>query len=154
MKKTLSMMRQLVLQGSKDIEVRDAAIDAVYQFGGRTHDPLSQLRAIYNFVRDRIMFVNDPADVEWLQGPRNTLQVGAGDCDDRAVLLASMLRAIGLNADLKFRVIAANPANPRTFSHVYVVVRMFGKDIPLDPTYASNPFGIAPRGTRMGDFSI
>lgn len=139
--KTLAIMRALALEGSRQLEVREAAISIVREAGVPAHDRWGELRALFNWVRDRVRFTADIADVETLQGPRYTLHTMAGDCDDRATLLVALARSIGVPADLKFRVIAANPRSPRGFSHVYAVANMGGKSVPMDPTYSSNPLG-------------
>lgn len=150
---TLGYMQRLADEGSKDLEVRAAAIDALGRAGVPSHDPARALGAIFRFVRDGIRFVGDPVGTQAIQSPRATLELGAGNCAQRATLLAAMARSIGLPADLRFRVIAANPRFPRNFSHVYVVAKLGGHDIPLDPTYRDNQPGYQyPRVTRMGDF--
>lgn len=153
-RKTLEAMRQLAVQGSKTLEVREAAINAVRDAGVGPHAPVRDLGALFRFVRDRIRFTNDIVDVETVQSPRYTLHMMAGDCDDRAVLLAAMARSIGIPADLSFRVVAATPGT-RRFSHVYVVASLGGRKIPLDPTYPENEPGREyARSSRMGDFRL
>ena len=154
---TLSLMRKLVdgPNGAMNLVVREAAINLVRQVGDIEHNALGQLQAIYYFVRDRIMFVGDVAGVETLQSPRYTLHVKAGDCDDRATLMAALARAIGIPAELSFRVVAANPSAPRAFSHVFVMARINGRNYALDPTYHSNPFDYQyPAVTRREDFAL
>jgi hypothetical protein len=152
---TLGYMRQLATEGSKDLEVRSAAIEALDRYGAQDHDPIGALRSVYRYVRDRIRFVPDPVGTQGIQSPRATLELGAGNCAQRATLIAAMARSIGIPAGLKFRVIAANPRRPRDFSHVYAVAQIGGREIALDPTYRSNPFGYEyPRATRMGDYAV
>lgn len=136
---TLDIMRGLVHRGSRELEVRAAAIEAIRASGVRPHDHEGETRALFRFVRDRIHFVNDVAGVETLQGPRATLSIGAGDCDDKATLLASLLGAVGIPSS--FRVVAANRRSPGRFSHVYVVAHLGRRNIPLDPTYSRTPPG-------------
>lgn len=153
--RTLEYMRTMVLAGAKQRVVRETAINIVRGAGALEHKPLRQLAALFRFVRDRVMFIGDVAGVETLQSPRYTLHTMAGDCDDRATLLAALARSIGIPAELRFRVIAANPQFPRSFSHVYVVARLLGRDIPLDPTYHHNGFGFEyPGALRTGDFAL
>lgn len=148
---TLTTMQRLAEAGARDPDVRATAIEIVTAAGAQGHDPETQAGALHEFVRDRVLFVSDVAGVETLQSPRVTLRVMAGDCDDRATLLAAMLRAIGIPS--RFRVIAADPRRPRSFSHVYVVARVGSRDIALDPTYRSNAAGWQyPLATRAGDF--
>jgi len=139
--KTLAIMRKLALDGSKQVEVREAAINIIRSAGAPPHDRWAELRALFEWVRDRVRFTADVAGVETLQGPRYTLHTMAGDCDDRATLLVALARSIGVPADLRFRVIAANTQAPRGFSHVYVVANMGGRTVPMDPTYSQNPLG-------------
>lgn len=152
---TLAQMRALVLSGAKDFGVRETAVRVIQFSGAREHDPASQLGALFQYVRDQITFIGDVAGVETLQSPRYTLSIRAGDCDDRAVLLAAMARSIGIPTDLRFRAIAANPAAPGSFSHVYVVARVNGKDIALDPTYHSARPGYEyAKPFRVEDYAI
>ena len=154
---TLAIMKKLVEgpEGAQNLLVRETAIRVLGRQGGLEHNLMGQLRALYYFVRDGIRFVGDIAGVETLQSPRYTLTVKAGDCDDRATLIAALVRAIGIPATLRFRVVAANPRAPQTFSHVYVMANIGGRDIALDPTYRSNPFDFQyPAVTRVGDFAL
>lgn len=148
--KTLALMRRLVEAGAKDLTVREAAIDAIRAAGVDGHDKTGQLEALFRFVRDRIYFVGDVSGVETLQSPRYTLQIGAGDCDDRATLLVALARSVGLRAAFSFKVIAAKPGT-RAFSHVYVVADIDGRKVAMDPTYQDNAFGWEyPRPQRTG----
>jgi transglutaminase-like putative cysteine protease len=152
---TLGYMQALAVSGSKDLEVRSAAIEALDRYGSREHDPLSQLGALFRYVRDRIRFVHDPVGVQAIQSPRATLGFAAGNCVQRATLLASMARSIGIPASLKFRAIAANPHHPESFSHVYVVANVRGRNVAMDPTYRENRMGYEyPARTRVGDFYL
>jgi hypothetical protein len=152
-KKTLGMMAQLAQAGALRREVREMAIEVVRNAGTAPHDTLGELGALFEFVRDQVRFTGDIAGVETLQAPHYTLHVMSGDCDDRAVLLVSMARSIGIPANLRFRVIGANPRRPGSFSHVYVVANVKGKDVALDPTYPDTPMGWQhPSPSRIGDF--
>lgn len=135
------MMRGLVRQGARNLAVRNTAIDIIRGRGVAPHDTLGQIRALYTWVRGRVGFVNDPVGVEQLQGAPYTLEHLSGDCDDYAVLLGSLMESIGIPATLRFKVIAANPNQPRSFSHVYLTAQAAGRTIPLDPIYRSTPFG-------------
>lgn len=152
---TLEVMQRLAIEGSKDLEVRAAAIEALDRSGARPHHIGDALCAVFRFVRDRIRFVGDPVGVQGIQSPRLTLQLRAGNCAQRATLVAAMLRSIGVPAALRFRVIAANRNQPGKFSHVYVVANVGGKDIPMDPTYRENAIGYEyPNAFRKGDMPL
>jgi hypothetical protein len=154
-RKTLAMMAQLAQAGALRREVREMAIEVVRSAGTAPHDTLGELAALFAFVRDRVRFTGDISGVETLQAPHYTLHIMAGDCDDRAVLLVSMARSIGIPANLRFRVIGANPRQPGSFSHVYVVANVKGKDVALDPTYPSSRMGWQhPSPSRIGDYPV
>jgi transglutaminase-like putative cysteine protease len=138
---TLGIMRRLALEGAQDVTVRETAIAIVRGANAAGHDSLAELRALFTFVRDRVRFTSDILGVETLQGPRYTLRVMAGDCDDRATLLVALARSIGLPVDLKFRAVAVDKRRPGSFSHVYVVGVINGRRIALDPTYSTNGLG-------------
>lgn len=50
------------------------------------------------WVYRNISYVSDPKGMEYYSPATETLQTGAGDCDDFAILLASMYESIGLDA--------------------------------------------------------
>jgi len=143
-------MRQLAHTGSRQWPVRLAAVRILRANGVASHDVLGALGALYRHVRDGVMFVGDIAGVETLQSPRATMELGAGDCDDRAVYLASLARSIGIPT--AFKVIGADPRNRSRFSHVYLTARVGGRMISMDPTYQENPFGWEyPRPFRIAE---
>ncbi len=58
-----------------------------------------KLEAIFNYVADDIKYLNFVSSEMWLPNrPQQLLARRAGDCDDKAILLISLLRAIGVNA--------------------------------------------------------
>lgn len=86
-------------------------------------------RACLGFVRDRIRYVRDIAGVETLHDPVTLLRVGSGDCDDKSILLASLLLSIGHK--VRFVAIAFRPDQ---FSHVWVQAFCHGRWVDLEPT--------------------
>ncbi|MEA3429663.1 MAG: transglutaminase-like domain-containing protein [Nanoarchaeota archaeon] len=61
---------------------------------------ICQIKAIHYFIRDKIDYVSDPKSREFIQTPESTLFSKAGDCEDKSVLLVSMLKAIGVNSEI------------------------------------------------------
>jgi len=61
---------------------------------------LLQVFDIYDWISENIAYVSDPNSMESVYHPSETLKSGAGDCDDHAVLLASMLESIGGTAEV------------------------------------------------------
>lgn len=78
-----------------DDEVRRIAAELTK--GKRTRD--EKLRALFEFVADDIRYVNYVSGEWWLPNrPQQLLARREGDCDDKAILLITLLRAIGIEA--------------------------------------------------------
>ena len=132
---TLSVMRAIVNRDSNDPYIRKTAEQIVK--GCRGHDFLCEIRALFEFVRDRITYRRDPLTSEYVQDTRRTLESGVGDCDCKVVALCSLLQALGHKT--RFIVIGNRPDD---FTHVYcaVMTREHGW-LPLDPTNERAPVG-------------
>lgn len=124
---TLKLMREFTRNGKRSLPVRSLAVELTN--GNNQKDWIGELKALHAFVRDRIRYVKDVRDVETLQTPEVTLHVGAGDCDDKSVLLASLLEAIG--HPTRFVAIGFRPDD---FEHVFVESRIGNSWIPLETT--------------------
>jgi len=62
---------------------------------------VEQVARLFTHVRERWRYVNDPAGVDYFASASETLDNGlAGDCDDFAILLVSMVTSIGGRARL------------------------------------------------------
>ncbi len=120
-------MRQLARAGKKTLPVRLAALSLTNN--RKQKDWAAEVRALHAFVRDRIRYVRDVRGVETLQTPEITLQLKAGDCDDKSVLLAAMLESIG--HPTRFCAVGFRPDH---FSHVLVETKIRDKWLPLETT--------------------
>lgn len=57
--------------------------------------------AYYEYVRDNIKYDIDPIFIgEYPQYPNETISLGFGDCEDKSILLISLLRNAGINASV------------------------------------------------------
>lgn len=90
---TLRLMVDMVLQYRAAPVVRLTAQRLVS--GCAERDRACHVRTLQGWVRDSITYLPDVRDVETLQTPDLTLSMGSGDCDDKAILLASLLESIG-----------------------------------------------------------
>ncbi len=124
---TLDMMRRLSREGRKSMEVRDCALGLTAMLASKDYS--GEVRALHAFVRDQIRYVNDPEDCELLQTPDKTLELGVGDCDDKSILLASLLGSIGY--EVRYRAVGFEPG---LFEHVYVEVKLGERWIALETT--------------------
>lgn len=107
------------------------------------HGFLEEIAACGAYVRDHIRYVKDVVGVETLHWPKAVLELGSGDCDDKAMLLASLLMSIG--HECRFVVLKRN----RSWCHVWTQARCRGKWIDLDTTL-NRPLGQTVPG-RKGD---
>jgi len=95
-------------------------------------------KAEYYFVKNKIIYVSDPSK-QYVQMPEETLLSAGGDCEDKAILLATLLEAIGIDADIGL-----------TSNHAFVRAQLpdalwryktKGDYVYLDPTCDSCKFG-------------
>ena len=123
---TLRQMAKLARDGAKDPGVIQVASELVRNLP--QYDRVGEVCAIHEFVRDSIRYTNDPTDLELIRTPRAILEMGVGDCDDKSILLSSLLRCIGRPS----RFIAIQMRGVKAFSHVYVETPMGKKWIALE----------------------
>ena len=69
-------------------------------------DHLCEATKILSFVTDRIAYRNDPtstrAEGDYPKTPLHTLQAEAGDCEDKTILLISLLGTLGIRSYMVF----------------------------------------------------
>lgn len=101
--------------------------------------PEDVIEVIFNYVQS-IPYIYDPAgSFDSVQNARHTLSKGYGDCDDLAVLLATMLALAGYKPRF---VLARYKEATAGFDHVYVDVELAsGGRIALDPCSRSHAAG-------------
>lgn len=135
---TLKIMRGLVRRYKKELIIRRCAMDLVQNNGQKAYT--EEVRDLFTFVRDNIRYLKDIADVETVAAPDFTLETRQGDCDDKAVLLASLLESIGHRA----RFVALS-FSPGIYSHVIVETKIGRYWVPLETTEPV-PMGWYPPG--------
>ncbi|MEM8985512.1 MAG: DUF3857 domain-containing transglutaminase family protein [Pseudomonadota bacterium] len=95
------------------------------------------------YVQDDIRYVSDAVGLGAYvpRPPSRVIELGYGDCKDKAQLLVVLLRALGVEAHPALvnttqgdRLASLAPA-PTVFDHVVVAVEMDGDYIWIDPTY-------------------
>lgn len=135
---TLQLMRAFVQHYKSDQSVRGLALELVRPLPPK--DRLNEIRVLFEYVRDNIRYVHDIAGIETLQTPPATIELEAGDCDDKSTLLAALLASIGYRS----RFVAVGYRQAGDYQHVYVEGDYNGQWIPMDATMAQ-PFGWRPR---------
>ena len=96
------------------------------------------LPEVYNAIKN-IPYRPDPKDRETLMRPLYTMTLDGtgGDCDDKAIALASYCQLCGL----PWRFEAVRKYNAPTWHHVINGIKLAGKWIIADATYSDNTFG-------------
>jgi hypothetical protein len=153
------------------MDIRGQAMSLVEGKTGRWE----RVRALSEFVQGSIAYLEITIDQDALAGmrphhPSDVLRNRYGDCKDKAVLLASMLRAVGddsrvalVSSGNPLAVVETWPAN--SFNHVIVLIRADGSESPswpvvdggegarwvlFDPTNSFTPLGVLPDGDAGG----
>lgn len=127
-------MADLARKGLRDQRIRNLAVQITTDgflsgAGLQQKDFEGEAERLHAFVRDQIRYVRDTDGVELLHDPVTLLETGAGDCDDKAILLASLLGSIGHQT--RFVAVAFEPD---IYSHVWVQDYLGGAWVDLEPT--------------------
>ena len=133
---TIATMRQMVNRSKTDPQIRQAATTVAFLQPEK--DYRAEAEAVFNEVRDGIRYIRDVHGVETLQEPHITMGLKLGDCDDQAVLLASMLESIGVPT----RFVVAGYSGPY-YEHVYLQAWLGDEWVDMDAT-EPHPMGWAP----------
>ena len=154
---TETINKILKLINSTDPKIRELAVKIARRYPA---GDFKQARRIFEFVRDEIFYIYDPLGVEEVQTCEETLKLKSGDCEDKIILLVSLLEAIGFETCL-FIADTNNDGFPdHIFAGVYLpnapeYCKPFpnkllsnGKNyhdwVPMDPTYEDSDFGVIP----------
>lgn len=96
-KATLQAMRQLAEAGKSSPVIRQLALSLVQWIPEK--DERAEVAALHRYVRDNIRYTRDIYGLETLHTPERLLELKQGDCDDKSILLASLLMSIGYPAE-------------------------------------------------------
>ena len=154
--KTLELMSEIINKSFQNWRIRELAVNITKDLPAR--DEYNEVMSIYEWVRNNTRFVRDPRGTELLHSPLVALDKIAmgdkfsGDCDDLSILLASLIKSIGYPIALRI----ASYKEDKCFSHVYVLVKVKGQWISLDPILPQeyNAHFELPNITRLADIEI
>ncbi|MCK5023809.1 MAG: transglutaminase domain-containing protein, partial [Candidatus Aenigmarchaeota archaeon] len=115
---------------------------SVFVLSKSSSDPVT---AIYDYVRSSIRFVDDPGS-EYMALPCETILAGGGDCEDHAILLASMLESVGIDAVIlsipnEHTMVGVVSDNIDGLCERFLHMPYKGKDIVIADTTFSNCIG-------------
>jgi transglutaminase-like putative cysteine protease len=115
---TLREMARIVREWRTHPEIIGLARDIVADV--RNKDYYAEAAALHEYVQSNIRYVKDVEGAETIQTPLVTLAQAAGDCDDQAILLATLLNAIGHPT----RLVAAGFNGSPDFEHVWAETKI------------------------------
>lgn len=141
---TLALMRMLIQEWKTDPSIRDRSIQLISRVAPK--DDVGEVDAIFRWVRDNIRYVRDVSGIETLHTPNLIIAQAAGDCDDKVILLCTMLESIGY--DTRCDAVGFAHDNGQ-YSHVLADVFLQGAWVPMESTepwaLGIEPPGIARR---------
>lgn len=127
-RQTLNYMVAFAKQYRKHPDIRRQAENIIADVPQK--DAVGEVRAIFNWVRDTIRYTQDIRDVETLKSPDATIYSGQGDCDDKSLLVATLLESVGYAT----RFVAVGMSQPGVYEHVFTEVKLGTRWIALDTT--------------------
>lgn len=140
-RQTLKLMKQLALEGRKKDNVRELSLDLIKDLPQKSY--VDEIRRIFEFVQSQIRYVRDPDGLETIHDTDAILKLRQGDCDDKCILLAAMLKSIGVKP-VRFVALAFN--KPYHYEHVLVQTKIGENWVSLECT-EPKPFGWTPPGS-------
>jgi transglutaminase-like putative cysteine protease len=146
-KEILLKMKDIIIQS--DVDDKDRIIKRYAKMITSSvpiRDELGQINAILQWVRDHIRYAPDTYQVEEITSPHILLSMYekgnmgfSSDCDDMALLTASLLRAIGFKVRLE--AVAVKHKDRYDHARVSVYSQTLRRWLTLEPTSKSLPVG-------------
>lgn len=91
-------------------------------------DPVQDAATFARYIQDQVNYVPDSFLVQAIKLPDTLLALGSGDCKSISLFITAALVAAGHHAGFRF----ASYAKDKPFTHVYSIVYVDGKPIPVD----------------------
>lgn len=126
---TLRRMGELVTAGLHGQFCRLVCHRILASHGVPGTDQQQIARTLFKWVRRHVRYVRDPVGLETVQDPAVTIRLGSGDCDDSAVLLATLAQTAGLQV----RFVVVGPSVNQAV-HVYTQLLVGGRWLNADTT--------------------
>ena len=113
---------------------------------GKYHNNDSGLfRAIVDIVQNEVRYMGVEIGTysQKANSPEKVYNQRYGDCKDKALLLVSMLRSVGIKADMAYvntikrKHIEEDYPSPNSFNHSIAVAHLYNKDIWVDATHSN-----------------
>lgn len=126
----IAVLREIAMKAGRDPRLATLSVNILRANKVEPRDYKAQARALLKWVQNNVYYINEPS--ERLQDPTYTLKVMYGDCDDMALLLASMYES----CKLEWRFVLSGKVNGKParwiegeklplngqWSHIYLLV--------------------------------
>jgi len=122
-KKTVKEMIRAARKTAALPIIRECAIHILNSYGVNSMNYKDECIAIGDWVKKNVRYVRDPEDIELLTDPVTMIDkisrgIARGDCDDMALLIATLLLSIGHQPFFRCVRYRSNTGN---YNHIYVV---------------------------------
>lgn len=125
-------------------------------------DPSQRAFAALRLVQDKVRYVGVEVGKGgfFARDPALVVSQGFGDCKDKAVLLVTVLRALGIEADVALADLDrgygldAHIPSPSAFDHMIVRAMLDGQPVWMDPTGSYEGGGISTATTPSYGFAL
>lgn len=120
---TIKVMREVAHKYKGHPKVRQLAKNILIYYATNSHNYADEACAIGDYVKNKVAYVKDTLGIEQLHSPLTLINqiergVAMADCDDVALLIATLLLSVGHNP--RFRAVRyKNLTGP--YNHIYVV---------------------------------
>lgn len=149
-RQTMKIMWDLALFGCKIPEIISLSREIVFHLPNNNNKKAfaGEVKAVFDFVKNNIRYTRDIQNIETLQSPEWTLHYMQGDCDDFAILIASLL--LCLDHQVQFVAIALPEQSGGKFCHVFTETLIGRQWVALDATVPDKPMGyVHPNAIRL-----
>lgn len=146
-------MIRLTRQSVKDDHYLEAVAKGLVKGDDYFDNTVRIFESVFNFVKDNVRYIPDVAGrIESIKSARVTLADGWGDCDDHAILSASLLGCLGFE-DVRFCMTKYLPTDT-TFVHIYTVCYQKGKRYVFDTTLPNSTLNKEVKPLEAQEFAI
>jgi hypothetical protein len=158
---TINLMIEVARLRASEPLIRKLALNILNFYNTKSNNYADEALAIGEYVQKHVTYVRDPDQIEYLQCPLDLvgqIQDGTarGDCDDMALLIATLLLSIGHKP---FYRAARYDSSFGNYNHIYVVdyeKNMGGPltRICLDAIIKTQPIGFEVQQASGDEFAV
>lgn len=121
---TVNVMRGAARGRAGHPRIRQLALRILSHAKVKSHNFVDEAKALARFVQENVRYVRDPNGIEQLHDPVYMVEqiikgTAQGDCDDQALLLASLLLSVGHQP---YFAIVKYGKDMGAYNHIYTVV--------------------------------